>query len=149
MCVLGSYNCYITKAFLNSYTFSCLLYKYLSLDGFPAVAGVDAVCRLDNRLPRGCPMEQLTPSHPWMAMCSGNDVSSTSASSLAWWQSSLNCLVLCIHLGRLSKGCCTEVHLSCSISVGAVLACPVPQDQKQCLAYEQLTKVAWYLHGTW
>uniref|UniRef100_A0A8C3LL69 Laminin subunit alpha-5 n=1 Tax=Chrysolophus pictus TaxID=9089 RepID=A0A8C3LL69_CHRPC len=58
-------------------TQNCLLYKYLSLDGFPAVAGgggVGAVCRLDNRLPRGCPTEQLTPSHPWMAMCSGNDV---------------------------------------------------------------------------
>ncbi|OXB67886.1 hypothetical protein ASZ78_005568 [Callipepla squamata] len=55
-------------------TQNCLLYKYLSVDGFPAVAGVGAVCRLDNRLPRGCPTEQLTPSHPQMAMCSGNDV---------------------------------------------------------------------------
>ncbi|OXB78457.1 UNVERIFIED_CONTAM: hypothetical protein H355_007487 [Colinus virginianus] len=55
-------------------TQNCLLYKYLSMDGFPAVAGVGAVCRLDNRLPRGCPTEQLTPSHPQMAMCSGNDV---------------------------------------------------------------------------
>lgn len=100
--------------------FSCLLYKYLSVDGFPAVAGVGAVCRLDNRLPRGCPTEQLTPAHPRMAMCSGNDVSSTSASSLAWWQSSLHRLVLCTHLGRLLEGCCTQVHLSCSITVGAV-----------------------------
>uniref|UniRef100_A0A8B9U440 Laminin subunit alpha 5 n=1 Tax=Anas zonorhyncha TaxID=75864 RepID=A0A8B9U440_9AVES len=55
-------------------TQNCLLYKYLSVDGFPAVSGVDAVCRLDNRLPRGCPTEQLTLFHPWMATCSGNDV---------------------------------------------------------------------------
>uniref|UniRef100_A0A8C9FGY1 Laminin subunit alpha 5 n=1 Tax=Pavo cristatus TaxID=9049 RepID=A0A8C9FGY1_PAVCR len=78
-------------------TQNCLLYKYLSLDGFPAVAGVGAVCRLDNRLPRGCPTEQLTPSHPRMAMCSGNDVSSTSASSLAWWRSSLLALCGALH----------------------------------------------------
>uniref|UniRef100_A0A8C9UHG8 Laminin subunit alpha-5 n=1 Tax=Serinus canaria TaxID=9135 RepID=A0A8C9UHG8_SERCA len=55
-------------------TQNCLLYKYLSLEGFPAVPGVDAVCRLDNRLPRLCPTEQLTPSHPRMATCSGTDV---------------------------------------------------------------------------
>ncbi|XP_054701379.1 laminin subunit alpha-5 [Grus americana] len=55
-------------------TQNCLLYKYLSVEGFPAASGVDAVCRLDNRLPRVCPTEQLTPSHPWMAMCSGSDV---------------------------------------------------------------------------
>lgn len=79
------------------YVFSCLLYKYLSVEGFPAASGVDAVCRLDNRLPRVCPTEQLTPSHPWMAMCSGSDVSDTSVSSLAWalWHSSLcsHCVV--------------------------------------------------------
>ncbi|KAI1233486.1 hypothetical protein IHE44_0004667 [Lamprotornis superbus] len=55
-------------------TQNCLLYKYLSVEGFPAVPGVDAVCRLDNRLPRLCPTEQLTPSHPRMATCSGSDV---------------------------------------------------------------------------
>uniref|UniRef100_A0A8C0F1H4 Laminin subunit alpha-5 n=1 Tax=Bubo bubo TaxID=30461 RepID=A0A8C0F1H4_BUBBB len=55
-------------------TQNCLLYKYLSVDGFPTASGVDAVCRLDNRLPRVCPTEQLTPSHPRMAMCSGSDV---------------------------------------------------------------------------
>uniref|UniRef100_A0A8V5GE64 Uncharacterized protein n=1 Tax=Melopsittacus undulatus TaxID=13146 RepID=A0A8V5GE64_MELUD len=58
-------------------TQNCLLYKYLSVDGFPAVSGQDAVCRLDNRLPRLCPTEQLTPSHPQMATCSGSDVSGT------------------------------------------------------------------------
>lgn len=82
---LDSYNFDLTavlpKFFLNA--FSCLLYKYLSVDGFPAVSGVDAVCRLDNRLPRGCPTEQLTLFHPWMATCSGNDVSSTSVPLLA------------------------------------------------------------------
>ncbi|XP_039575088.1 laminin subunit alpha-5 isoform X1 [Passer montanus] len=55
-------------------TQNCLLYKYLSVEGFPAVPGVDAVCRLDNRLPRLCPTELLTPSHPRMASCSGTDV---------------------------------------------------------------------------
>ncbi|XP_010149624.1 PREDICTED: laminin subunit alpha-5, partial [Eurypyga helias] len=55
-------------------TQNCLLYKYLSVDGFPAASGVDAVCRLDNRLPRACPAAQLTPSHPRMATCSGSDV---------------------------------------------------------------------------
>uniref|UniRef100_H0ZBT3 Laminin subunit alpha 5 n=1 Tax=Taeniopygia guttata TaxID=59729 RepID=H0ZBT3_TAEGU len=55
-------------------TQNCLLYKYLSVEGFPAVAGLDAVCRLDNRLPRPCPTEQLTPFHPSMATCSGTDV---------------------------------------------------------------------------
>lgn len=45
--------------------------------------GVDAVCRLDNRLPRLCPTEQLTPSHPRMAACSGSDVSGTSVLSLS------------------------------------------------------------------
>uniref|UniRef100_A0A8D2NNY2 Laminin subunit alpha 5 n=1 Tax=Zosterops lateralis melanops TaxID=1220523 RepID=A0A8D2NNY2_ZOSLA len=55
-------------------TQNCLLYKYLSVEGFPAVPGVDAVCRLDNRLPRLCPTEQLSPSHPLMATCSGSDV---------------------------------------------------------------------------
>ncbi|XP_057256839.1 laminin subunit alpha-5 isoform X1 [Pezoporus wallicus] len=55
-------------------TQNCLLYKYLSVDGFPAVSGLEAVCRLDNRLPRLCPTEQLTPSHPRMATCSGSDV---------------------------------------------------------------------------
>uniref|UniRef100_A0A8C3MQ95 Laminin subunit alpha-5 n=1 Tax=Geospiza parvula TaxID=87175 RepID=A0A8C3MQ95_GEOPR len=55
-------------------TQNCLLYKYLSVEGFPAVPGVDAVCRLDNRLPRLCPTEQLTPLPPPMATCSGTDV---------------------------------------------------------------------------
>lgn len=114
---------------------SCLLYKYLSVDGFPAASGVDAVCRLDNRLPRACPTEQLTPSHPRMAMCSGNDVSGSSVSPLTW---PLRCsplcspaLVLYIHPGRLSEGLCTSVYPTCySIS----LAHPVVWGtQKQCL----------------
>ncbi|XP_010217993.1 PREDICTED: laminin subunit alpha-5 [Tinamus guttatus] len=55
-------------------TQNCLLYKYLSVDGFPAASAEEAVCRLDNRLPRACPTEQLTPAHPRMATCSGSDV---------------------------------------------------------------------------
>ena len=54
MDALDSYNLDVTiilhNFFLN--VFSCLLYKYLSVDGFPTASGVDAVCRLDNRLPR-------------------------------------------------------------------------------------------------
>uniref|UniRef100_A0A8D0HF41 Laminin subunit alpha 5 n=1 Tax=Sphenodon punctatus TaxID=8508 RepID=A0A8D0HF41_SPHPU len=53
---------------------NCLLYKYLSVDGFPAASGGDAVCRLDNAIPRPCPQEQITSAHPKMVLCSGNDV---------------------------------------------------------------------------
>ncbi|CAM4653046.1 unnamed protein product [Caretta caretta] len=53
---------------------NCLLYKYLSVDGFPSAAGGDMVCRLDNSLPRPCPTVRITPSHPQMALCSGGDV---------------------------------------------------------------------------
>ncbi|KAM4622730.1 laminin subunit alpha-5-like [Discoglossus pictus] len=53
---------------------NCLLYKYLSLDGFPSAEGSDGVCRLDNSLPRPCQTEQITPRHPPMVMCSGHDV---------------------------------------------------------------------------
>uniref|UniRef100_A0A8C4W263 Laminin subunit alpha-5 n=1 Tax=Gopherus evgoodei TaxID=1825980 RepID=A0A8C4W263_9SAUR len=52
----------------------CLLYKYLSVDSFPSASGGDMVCRLDNSLPRPCPMVPITPSHPQMALCSGSDV---------------------------------------------------------------------------
>ncbi|XP_059569197.1 laminin subunit alpha-5 isoform X3 [Alligator mississippiensis] len=53
---------------------NCLLYKYLSADGFPSASGADAVCRIDNNLPRPCPVELITPSHPRMVLCSGSDV---------------------------------------------------------------------------
>uniref|UniRef100_A0A452HN43 Laminin subunit alpha-5 n=1 Tax=Gopherus agassizii TaxID=38772 RepID=A0A452HN43_9SAUR len=53
---------------------NCLLYKYLSVDSFPSASGGDMVCRLDNSLPRPCPMVPITPSHPQMALCSGSDV---------------------------------------------------------------------------
>ncbi|XP_024119648.2 laminin subunit alpha-5 isoform X2 [Oryzias melastigma] len=54
---------------------NCLLYKYLSLDAFPSVSCKDASCRNDNHLPRPCPVERVTPRHPDMAVCSGNDIS--------------------------------------------------------------------------
>lgn len=101
------------------YVSSCLLYKYLSLEGFPAVPGVDAVCRLDNRLPRMCPTEQLTPSHPRMATCSGSDVSATSVWTLQHSPPCPLCLGLSLHLGRASYSC------SC------VLVCPVQGTQTQ------------------
>ncbi|XP_030624223.1 laminin subunit alpha-5 [Chanos chanos] len=53
---------------------NCLLYKYLSLEDFPSVLGTEASCRSDNHLPRPCQTDQITPSHPAMAICSGNDI---------------------------------------------------------------------------
>ncbi|CAO2577350.1 Laminin subunit alpha-5 [Lemmus lemmus] len=55
-------------------TENCLLYAYLPLDGFPSAAGTEALCRYDNSLPRPCPTEQLSPSHPPLATCVGSDV---------------------------------------------------------------------------
>ncbi|KAJ8257343.1 hypothetical protein GJAV_G00184600 [Gymnothorax javanicus] len=53
---------------------NCLLYKYLTLDGFPSMSGNDANCRFDNHLPRPCQNEKITPRHPSMAICSGSDL---------------------------------------------------------------------------
>ncbi|XP_061781861.1 laminin subunit alpha-5 isoform X2 [Nerophis lumbriciformis] len=53
---------------------NCLLYKYLSLDTFPSISGTGARCRHDNHLPRLCPTERVTPLHPDMAVCSGQDI---------------------------------------------------------------------------
>uniref|UniRef100_A0AAZ3P6S1 Laminin subunit alpha-5 n=1 Tax=Oncorhynchus tshawytscha TaxID=74940 RepID=A0AAZ3P6S1_ONCTS len=53
---------------------NCLLYKYLSLDGFPSISGNDASCRFDNHLPRPCHQERITPFHPDMAICSGSNL---------------------------------------------------------------------------
>ncbi|XP_018593227.2 laminin subunit alpha-5 isoform X1 [Scleropages formosus] len=54
---------------------NCLLYKYLSLDGFPTISGNDASCRSNNHLPRPCHTEKVTPRHPTMAVCRGSDIS--------------------------------------------------------------------------
>ncbi|XP_004410219.1 PREDICTED: laminin subunit alpha-5 [Odobenus rosmarus divergens] len=53
---------------------TCLLYTHLPLDGFPSAVGPEALCRHDNSLPRPCPTEQLSPSHPPLAACLGSDV---------------------------------------------------------------------------
>ncbi|KAI5095781.1 laminin subunit alpha-5 isoform X1 [Silurus meridionalis] len=53
---------------------NCLQYKYLSLEEFPSLSGKDASCRADNHLPRPCSVEKITPRHPSMAVCSGNDI---------------------------------------------------------------------------
>ncbi|XP_021110870.1 laminin subunit alpha-5 isoform X2 [Heterocephalus glaber] len=53
---------------------NCLLYAHLPLDGFPSAAGPEALCGSDNSLPRPCPLEQLSPSHPPLAACLGSDV---------------------------------------------------------------------------
>uniref|UniRef100_A0A672R3F9 Laminin subunit alpha-5 n=1 Tax=Sinocyclocheilus grahami TaxID=75366 RepID=A0A672R3F9_SINGR len=52
----------------------CLQYMYLSLDEFPSISSNDANCRSDNHLPRPCHIEKITPRHPSMAICSGNDM---------------------------------------------------------------------------
>ncbi|XP_057219104.1 laminin subunit alpha-5 isoform X1 [Triplophysa rosa] len=54
---------------------NCLHYMYLSLDDFPSISGNEASCRSDNHLPRPCHNEKITPHHPSMAICSGNDMS--------------------------------------------------------------------------
>ncbi|XP_036179424.1 laminin subunit alpha-5 [Myotis myotis] len=53
---------------------NCLLYTHLPLDGFPSAPGLEALCLRDNSLPRPCPREQLSPAHPLLAVCQGNDV---------------------------------------------------------------------------
>uniref|UniRef100_H3CDM0 Laminin, alpha 5 n=1 Tax=Tetraodon nigroviridis TaxID=99883 RepID=H3CDM0_TETNG len=53
---------------------SCLLYRYLSLDSVPFISGNDASCVNDNHLPHPCPTERVTPHHPDMAVCSGDDL---------------------------------------------------------------------------
>ncbi|XDV45703.1 hypothetical protein PO909_013751, partial [Leuciscus waleckii] len=53
---------------------NCLQYMYLSLDEFPSISSNDASCRFDNHLPRPCQTEKITPRHPSMAICSGNDM---------------------------------------------------------------------------
>ncbi|XP_022533328.2 laminin subunit alpha-5 isoform X2 [Astyanax mexicanus] len=53
---------------------NCLQYKYLSLDQFTSMSGTEASCRADNHLPRPCHTEKITPRHPSMAICSGNDM---------------------------------------------------------------------------
>lgn len=53
---------------------NCLLYQYLPVEQFPFGSRENAVCKLDNSLPRPCPKEQITPTHPEMILCSGNDV---------------------------------------------------------------------------
>uniref|UniRef100_A0A671KQZ1 Laminin subunit alpha-5 n=1 Tax=Sinocyclocheilus anshuiensis TaxID=1608454 RepID=A0A671KQZ1_9TELE len=53
---------------------NCLQYMYLSLDEFPSISSNDAQCRADNHLPRPCHTEKITPRHPSMAICSGNDM---------------------------------------------------------------------------
>ncbi|XP_072557894.1 laminin subunit alpha-5 isoform X1 [Paramormyrops kingsleyae] len=53
---------------------NCLLYTYLSLDGFPHVSGAELSCRSGNHLPRLCHTERITAQHPPMAVCRGSDV---------------------------------------------------------------------------
>ncbi|XP_066526408.1 laminin subunit alpha-5 isoform X2 [Hoplias malabaricus] len=63
-----------TYSYTQDPSTNCLLYKYLSLDEFTSLSGNEASCRADNHLPRPCHVEQITPHHPSMAICSGNDM---------------------------------------------------------------------------
>ncbi|XP_004716137.1 laminin subunit alpha-5 [Echinops telfairi] len=53
---------------------NCLLYAHLPLDGYPSATGSEALCLQDNSLPRPCPSQQLSPSHPLLVACQGSDV---------------------------------------------------------------------------
>ncbi|XP_067324319.1 laminin subunit alpha-5 isoform X1 [Anolis sagrei] len=52
---------------------NCLQYKYMPVDQFPYASGEEAVCKLDNNLPRPCPKENFL-AYPEMVECSGSDV---------------------------------------------------------------------------
>ncbi|XP_076132765.1 laminin subunit alpha-5 isoform X1 [Alosa pseudoharengus] len=53
---------------------NCLQYQHLTLEEYLFISGNDASCRADNHLPRPCQSEKITPRHPTMAICSGNDI---------------------------------------------------------------------------
>ncbi|KAJ6665753.1 hypothetical protein lerEdw1_002123 [Lerista edwardsae] len=53
---------------------NCLLYQCLPVEQFPFASGEDAVCKLDNSLPRPCPKTQIIPTYPEMVLCSGSEV---------------------------------------------------------------------------
>ncbi|XP_072852864.2 laminin subunit alpha-5 isoform X1 [Pogona vitticeps] len=53
---------------------NCLLYAYVPVDQFPSGSGKDALCKLDNSLPRPCAKEQISLSYPEMVLCSGSDI---------------------------------------------------------------------------
>uniref|UniRef100_A0A8C5KKY7 Laminin, alpha 5 n=1 Tax=Jaculus jaculus TaxID=51337 RepID=A0A8C5KKY7_JACJA len=63
---------------------NCLLHAHLPLDGFPSAAGPEALCHHDNSLPQPCPTEQLSPSHPPLATCLGNDVAVQLEMTVPW-----------------------------------------------------------------
>ncbi|XP_026553187.1 laminin subunit alpha-5 isoform X1 [Pseudonaja textilis] len=53
---------------------NCFLYKYMPVEQFSFVSGEDALCKLNNNLPRPCPVEQIFPTFPKVVLCSGNHV---------------------------------------------------------------------------
>ncbi|XP_053250423.1 laminin subunit alpha-5 isoform X2 [Podarcis raffonei] len=53
---------------------NCLLYKYVPVEQFPFASGDDAICKVDNSLPRPCPKVRVLPTYPEMVECNGRDV---------------------------------------------------------------------------
>uniref|UniRef100_A0A4X1UW24 Laminin subunit alpha-5 n=1 Tax=Sus scrofa TaxID=9823 RepID=A0A4X1UW24_PIG len=58
----------------SAYYEAALLQLRVTEPWLGAGAGVGALCRHDNSLPRPCPTEQLGPSHPPLVACQGTDV---------------------------------------------------------------------------
>uniref|UniRef100_A0A670I4A0 Laminin subunit alpha-5 n=1 Tax=Podarcis muralis TaxID=64176 RepID=A0A670I4A0_PODMU len=50
---------------------NCLLYKYVPVEQFPFGSGDDAICKVDNSLPRPCPKVRVLPE---MVECNGRDM---------------------------------------------------------------------------
>ncbi|KAM6455807.1 laminin subunit alpha-5 isoform 2-T2 [Liasis olivaceus] len=53
---------------------NCYIYKYVPVEQFPFGSGEDALCKLDNNLPRPCPIQQIFPTHSKLVMCNGAHV---------------------------------------------------------------------------
>ncbi|ETE62973.1 Laminin subunit alpha-5, partial [Ophiophagus hannah] len=53
---------------------NCFLYKYMPVEQFSFVSGEDALCKLNNNLPRPCPVERIFPTFPRLVLCSGTHV---------------------------------------------------------------------------
>uniref|UniRef100_A0A8D2J8L5 Laminin subunit alpha-5 n=1 Tax=Varanus komodoensis TaxID=61221 RepID=A0A8D2J8L5_VARKO len=52
----------------------CLLYKFVPVEQYPFGSGEDALCKVDNSLPRPCVRGKVSPTSPDLVVCSGSDV---------------------------------------------------------------------------
>ncbi|XP_044311344.1 laminin subunit alpha-5 isoform X3 [Varanus komodoensis] len=53
---------------------NCLLYKFVPVEQYPFGSGEDALCKVDNSLPRPCVRGKVSPTSPDLVVCSGSDV---------------------------------------------------------------------------